>query len=1044
MLPLRLELEGFLTYRDFTPLDFRDDWLWAITGKNGAGKSALFDAMTFVLYGQYRGGAKAVERLMSHGCDFTCVTFDFAVGSDAFQVQRTIARRRGRTTITHPKTRAARRIEWSSPPAVLQTFPTPTDAALEAWVVEQTGLTYDAFLACVLLNQGDATRFISAPPAGRREVLMHLLDLREYERLADAAKGRHDLLQGELRAVTTTLAALGDPSPEEKLLADAAVVAVSDELVHLETDIERQIGLKERASEFANMRAQLAERERALAAAQELVADGQRIDADAAEHAAIGAALPRLRTILAHQTEAGVARGEEARARACAAGLDVERLASHAEMLQSAALVAAEALQTASAAMAAAKNSADALQPAADAAREVGSLVAEITSGTHELAGLQAHVEARVQLKADVLAREDAAVLLPLVRGIAAARADARQAIQERDEHVDALAQLRPQLGTLRASANELESEEASTHEKAVTVRLAHTRAVTALEHARMDLAARIAAGEEGRCSRCGQQVDSVHLARERAELERQITDLKREAADADEQASSLETNEAALRARRNSVGREAAEMEVLVGRTEATRDQCDRRAKEAGDRASADAARLPASEAARLGGTDGYPSPADLVGLEELANGLVVARARLTEADAAAESASSLRGRLAALRRRLEELRARFPEKVLRSAVERHASLVATAEQLTQENKSADEAVHHARRAATEAAEAVATAREECLVFLDEAREHESCAREAEAAVAVLGATLDPRWDAISLATEGLRGAIAEREGRLAAIAEAPEQKVALDAARLSMDMLKSEVRALELKLAQVPPEYRVPAAEIESTLAEFKARRMERQEHQRQLVADAARLAEAFERAQRQRLQRDTLQKQVEDAALLQRWFGKDGLQAVLVQEAQVQIGLIANDYLSSISEGWLGLVFEPSKDALEIRVTDLSSGDEAIDVALLSGSQKFRVAVSVALAIGQYRGGCSRDIWSVIIDEGFGSLDRDGRREIIEQLRGLGNVLERVILVSHQEEFQEAFSNGYHVEKTGRVSSVVRRGTGSPTPALLAGAV
>jgi DNA repair exonuclease SbcCD ATPase subunit len=58
-------------------------------------------------------------------------------------------------------------------------------------------------------------------------------------------------------------------------------------------------------------------------------------------------------------------------------------------------------------------------------------------------------------------------------------------------------------------------------------------------------------------------------------------------------------------------------------------------------------------------------------------------------------------------------------------------------------------------------------------------------------------------------------------------------------------------------------------------------------------------------------------------------------------------------------------------------------------------------------------------SRRIESVIIDEGFGSLDQDGRREMIDELHSLKNVLQRIILVSHQEEFSDAFPNRYAIE-------------------------
>ena len=91
------------------------------------------------------------------------------------------------------------------------------------------------------------------------------------------------------------------------------------------------------------------------------------------------------------------------------------------------------------------------------------------------------------------------------------------------------------------------------------------------------------------------------------------------------------------------------------------------------------------------------------------------------------------------------------------------------------------------------------------------------------------------------------------------------------------------------------------------------------------------------------------------------------------------------------------------------------------KAVPVPNLSGSQRFRVAVSLALGIGQYARGRHRTIESVIIDEGFGGLDRDARRDMIGKLNDLRGRLARIVLVSHQEEFFDAFSDGYRFERS-----------------------
>ena len=48
MIPLHLRISGFLSYRDPVELDFNSFDLACISGQNGAGKSSLLDAMTWV------------------------------------------------------------------------------------------------------------------------------------------------------------------------------------------------------------------------------------------------------------------------------------------------------------------------------------------------------------------------------------------------------------------------------------------------------------------------------------------------------------------------------------------------------------------------------------------------------------------------------------------------------------------------------------------------------------------------------------------------------------------------------------------------------------------------------------------------------------------------------------------------------------------------------------------------------------------------------------------------------------------------------------
>jgi DNA repair exonuclease SbcCD ATPase subunit len=164
----------------------------------------------------------------------------------------------------------------------------------------------------------------------------------------------------------------------------------------------------------------------------------------------------------------------------------------------------------------------------------------------------------------------------------------------------------------------------------------------------------------------------------------------------------------------------------------------------------------------------------------------------------------------------------------------------------------------------------------------------------------------------------------------------------------------------------------------------------------------------------------------------------LGQNGLQRELVRDAEQQIVELANDTLQNLSDGDLSLEQDDEAagrddKAFALRVRR-SGAPLPIGVLFLSGSQKFRVAVSVALAIGRFASGRARPLEAVIIDEGFGSLDKDGLRAMADELKRLqrSQSLKRVILVSHQEEFTDQFPVGYQLSpgENGTMAAPFRR--------------
>jgi exonuclease SbcC len=157
----------------------------------------------------------------------------------------------------------------------------------------------------------------------------------------------------------------------------------------------------------------------------------------------------------------------------------------------------------------------------------------------------------------------------------------------------------------------------------------------------------------------------------------------------------------------------------------------------------------------------------------------------------------------------------------------------------------------------------------------------------------------------------------------------------------------------------------------------------------------------------------------------------LGDRGIQLHLVRDAERQIIEVANDVLMRVSSG--DLRFDPPDPTSE-RSFDLTIRRAGcpgpIGVANLSGGQRFRVAVSLALAVCRFANGERRPLESIIIDEGFGSLDRDGRMAMIAELRDgqtLSHMFKKVLVVSHQEDFAAAFPVGYRLRSEGATTTV-----------------
>ena len=217
MRPVRLEMEGFTAFRDTTVVDFEGADLFALAGPTGAGKSSIIDALTFALYGSVpRLDDRRVAPVISQNLTEARVRLDFTVDGEAWTAVRVVRATKGGGATTREA-----RLERCG-----EVVAGTADEVTEA-VTARLGLTYDHFTTCVSLPQGQFARFLHDKPSSRQELLVRLLDLGLYERVAGAARQRGAVARNTAEIAAAQLERLAGATPEARAAAAARVAALA-------------------------------------------------------------------------------------------------------------------------------------------------------------------------------------------------------------------------------------------------------------------------------------------------------------------------------------------------------------------------------------------------------------------------------------------------------------------------------------------------------------------------------------------------------------------------------------------------------------------------------------------------------------------------------------------------------------------------------------------------------------------------------------------------------------------------------------------------
>lgn len=192
---LRLDVEGFGTFRDAVSLDFSDTDYFVLTGATGSGKTTVIDAISFALYGAAPRWPRKnqVSLVMAPSTSHTRVVLIFEVGGRRYAAVRALAKSaRGQVTTKQSRliTLPAESDLGGDLGALLdQEVAAIADAPadMEQAVENILGLRYEHFIQSVVLPQGESAKFLHADKRERQDLLISLLGLGVYEQVMQRA-----------------------------------------------------------------------------------------------------------------------------------------------------------------------------------------------------------------------------------------------------------------------------------------------------------------------------------------------------------------------------------------------------------------------------------------------------------------------------------------------------------------------------------------------------------------------------------------------------------------------------------------------------------------------------------------------------------------------------------------------------------------------------------------------------------------------------------------------------------------------------------------
>jgi len=216
----------------------------------------------------------------------------------------------------------------------------------------------------------------------------------------------------------------------------------------------------------------------------------------------------------------------------------------------------------------------------------------------------------------------------------------------------------------------------------------------------------------------------------------------------------------------------------------------------------------------------------------------------------------------------------------------------------------------------------------------------------------------------------------------------------------------------------------------------AEYQAMSARQKEAQVVLANAKAKLDRCSELAVRKKEKERLLTQAIKDEGIykeLVEAFGKRGIQALLIEQALPEIETEANRLLARMTDNRMHVKIEsqrPTKKGEPLETLDINISDElgTRPYEMFSGGEAFRINFAIRIALSKllaHRAGAP--LPTLIVDEGFGTQDATGLEKLKEAITSIQDDFDKILVITHIEDFRDAFPTRIDVIKTAQGSTI-----------------